>query len=64
MWSNPQIGVGIAQKESTGSRFVLRNSKTQILTLGIKFMESLTLFPILDRISYCASIPSVARYRC
>jgi hypothetical protein len=43
---NPLVDPTTAYKWSNFSRFVMRNSATRILALGIKFMESLTLSPI------------------
>jgi hypothetical protein len=59
---NPVLGAMAAQFFSKFSRLVLRNRRIRILTLGIKFMESLTLSPFYTGISYCAGSHPLAGY--
>jgi hypothetical protein len=59
---NPLVEPWIAQKPGKFARFVMRNSATRILALGIKFMESLTLSPISASFLIASGLTLMAGY--
>src|SRR5690349_3384747 len=61
--TNPQVERWSAQKAGKCVGFVMRNSATRILALGIKFMESQTLSPISASFLIASRLTLMAGYR-